>query len=397
MRHLFTLISIAALGFFSLEAAAAPKAEGADGDFICTDIVFAPAPGDTTTVYRIPAIIEAKNGDILAFAEKRMTGESDNGNISIVMRRSSDGGVTWGEEKILWDNHGMSFNNPQPVVDAASGKIVILITPRLADDSEEKIEKGESLTSMSVSFATSDDNGETWTGLTDITSIVKPLDWTWYTTGPGHAIQIETGPHKGRLIFGCDHKTYDKQADSVHWFSHCIYTDDLGQNWKVGGTPLPEGGNESTICELADGKLMMNMRHRDPAGTRRLVSISDDGGDTWSEVTEQKGLIEPRCEGSILNYHAAGEAPSNTLLFSNPRSRKGRNKVSISISRDGGNTWPEYLLVHQLDGAYTDLVNLPSGAVGIIYETISDSGKYQDITFMRIPSLLITKNYGYKK
>jgi sialidase-1 len=390
-----TVLSFLAAILAVVFSTAAPQAR----ENISFTTVFAPAAGDTATVYRIPAIIAAKNGDILAFAEKRMTGVSDNGDIRIVMRRSTDDGLTWGEEKCLWDNKGECFNNPQPVVDDSTGKILMLMNSRPADDPESKVERGESRTPMLVLFATSDDNGETWSELADITASTKPADWTWYTCGPGHAIQIKAGQYKGRIIAGCDHKTYDRQADSVHWFSHCIYTDDLGSTWKVGGTPLPEGGNESTICELSDGRLMMNMRHRGPAGTRRLVSISSDGGDTWSEVTEQKGLIEPCCEGSILNYHPVGSAPSSTLLFSNPRSRVSRNKMSISISRNDGTDWKEYLPVRSDNTGYSDLVNMPDGkSVGIIYEVVgTDPSDYQGITFMYVPDYFIDKTYLWAK
>src|SRR5215210_5809743 len=46
--------------------------------------------------FRIPAIVRAHNGDLLAFAEGRKNGKSDHGDIDIVLKRSSDDGQTWG-------------------------------------------------------------------------------------------------------------------------------------------------------------------------------------------------------------------------------------------------------------------------------------------------------------
>ena len=45
--------------------------------------------------YRIPAIISLPNGDLLAFAEGRKNNSGDFGDINIVLKRSSDKGVSW--------------------------------------------------------------------------------------------------------------------------------------------------------------------------------------------------------------------------------------------------------------------------------------------------------------
>ncbi len=59
-------------------------------------------PGYDT--FRIPALIEATNGDLLAFAEGRVGGRSDSGDIDLVLRRSGDGGDTWSDLEIVWDD-----------------------------------------------------------------------------------------------------------------------------------------------------------------------------------------------------------------------------------------------------------------------------------------------------
>jgi len=43
--------------------------------------------------FRIPAIIQLPNQEILAFCEGRLNGTGDFGNIDIVMKRSKDGGI----------------------------------------------------------------------------------------------------------------------------------------------------------------------------------------------------------------------------------------------------------------------------------------------------------------
>lgn len=53
--------------------------------------------------YRIPAIISLPNGNLLAFAEGRVQGSGDFGDINIVMKRSSDNGKTWSSMSTIVD------------------------------------------------------------------------------------------------------------------------------------------------------------------------------------------------------------------------------------------------------------------------------------------------------
>lgn len=46
--------------------------------------------------YRVPAVIVAPNNGVLAFCEGRKDGGGFTGNIDLVMKRSTDGGKTWG-------------------------------------------------------------------------------------------------------------------------------------------------------------------------------------------------------------------------------------------------------------------------------------------------------------
>ena len=67
--------------------------------------------------YRIPAIITTPNGDLLAFAEGRVKGCNDYGDVEIVLKRSSDNGLTWSDLVVVADNGNLQAGNPAPVVD----------------------------------------------------------------------------------------------------------------------------------------------------------------------------------------------------------------------------------------------------------------------------------------
>ena len=85
--------------------------------------------------YRIPAIVALPGGDLLAFAEGRVYGSADFGDINIVMKRSSDKGKTWGAMQIVaeFDTLVVAFKT-QHLADAdvrlakwTSAKLVVTI------------------------------------------------------------------------------------------------------------------------------------------------------------------------------------------------------------------------------------------------------------------------------
>src|SRR5687768_3537968 len=73
--------------------------------------------------YRIPAIIRAVNGTLLAFAEGRKSGGGDAGDIDLLLKRSTDNGRTWSQIQVVWDDGTNTCGNPCPVVDASTGTV----------------------------------------------------------------------------------------------------------------------------------------------------------------------------------------------------------------------------------------------------------------------------------
>lgn len=145
----------------------------------------------------------------------------------------------------------------------------------------------------------SDNDGKSWSTPKEITSSVKHPDWTWYATGPCHGIQLQGKKNKGRLVVAANHMV----AGTKTYHSQLIYSDDKGETWKLGGIVNEHGGNESSVVELKNGYLMLNMRNynREESKTRSYA-ISKDGGETVSQMSYLPELIEPICQGSTLNY-----------------------------------------------------------------------------------------------
>jgi sialidase-1 len=328
--------------------------------------------------YRIPSVIVSPKGTLLAFCEGRKTGRGDAGDIDLVLKRSFDGGRTWRAMQLVWDDADNTCGNPCPVVDQSSGTIWLLLTHNLGADKEAQIVDGTSRGSRTVWISQSTDDGATWAKPVEITRHVKQADWTWYATGPGIGIQLARGRHAGRLVIPCDNKVAGTKGRQ----SHVIYSDDHGTTWKLGGVVGPNC-NECQAVELTDGRLMLNMRSYQ-ANHRRLVATSRDGGLTFTAPKEDRALIEPVCQASIIAYVAKGEGDrKNYLLFSNPASTK-REKLTIRASRDDGQTWPLHRVLHAGPAAYSCLSVLPDGAIGCLYEH-GEKSAYEAIMFAQFP------------
>src|SRR5688500_7910916 len=174
--------------------------------------------------YRIPSLITTKGGAVLAFCEGRKNNRGDAGDIDLVLRRSTDGGKTWGKVQVVWDEADNTCGNPCPVVDQKTGTVWLLMTHNLRTDTEAKIVSGKSTGARAVWLTKSTDDGATWDKPVEITKDVKKPDWTWYATGPGIGIQLKSG----RLLVPCDHKADGGKMRG----SHAIYSDDAGKTWQ---------------------------------------------------------------------------------------------------------------------------------------------------------------------
>ena len=148
-------------------------------------------------LYRIPGVVVTPKGTILAYCEARRTSRADWGEIEIHLRRSTDGGKTFlpsqhiahrGERiegnptKKTGGEKEMTVNNPVAIVDQKSGAIEFLYCVNYARCFRIR----------------SNDEGTTWSRPIEITETFKPFQdkypWTVIATGPGHGIQLKSGP-----------------------------------------------------------------------------------------------------------------------------------------------------------------------------------------------------------
>jgi sialidase-1 len=363
------IVSACVLGA-AVAAAPAPRQDAAR--LLLGSEVFVAGEGAYHT-YRIPSAIVTPKGTLLAFAEGRRSGAGDAGDIDLVLRRSLDGGRSWLPIQVIGDNGPNTFGNPCAVVDAATGTIWLLTTQNRGTDREKDIIAGSSEASRTVWVMRSQDEGVTWSQPADITASVKAPDWTWYATGPGVGIQTRTG----RMVIPANHA---EAKTGIHR-SHLFFSDDGGRTWTLGAS-ADAGTNESQVVELADGRLLLNMRNHPPkAENFRMIARSDDAGRTLLAASADRALIEPPAQASLLRLSTAANGGRNRLLFANPASGT-RERLTVRLSYDEGATWPIARVIHEGPAAYSSLVVLPDQSIGVLFER-GDRSPYELMTFVR--------------
>jgi sialidase-1 len=328
--------------------------------------------------YRIPALITTQKGTVLAFVEGRKDSSADHGHNEMLLRRSFDGGETWAPVQLVAKDGTNALNNPTAVVDRETGTTWLMFvrtsTKKYKNDAEVAKAQGR-ISDMWVMH--SNDEGATWVGPTDITESVNRPNWKRIVPGPGVGIQMRSG----RLVIPCNHLIGNEAYD------HVIYSDDHGETWRLGGSTEGEM-DEDQIVELTDGSLLLNIRNYRDKG-HRGISMSKDGGLTWSKVTSDPTLIEPVCQASFIRYTRSPQFVKDRLLFSNPASETERIKMTVRVSYDEGKTWPVGKLLNAGPSGYSCLTVLPDVKIGCLYER-GDHSSIDKVTFARFSLAWVT-------
>ncbi len=330
---------------------------------------------DGYPAYRIPSIVRTARGTLLAFAEGRAT-KSDHAENDIVLKRSGDGGATWGPLIVVAQDGANALNNPTAVVLPATGRVLLLYQRYLKGFDERRAVPGYEDPRACRCYVThSDDEGLTWSAPREITrSVKRPDTATSIASGPGVGIVLRSGAHRGRVVVPFNEGPYGA------WNVYAAFSDDGGDTWSRGAAadPRPPGrGNEAQVAELQDGTLLLNARSIGGARVRK-VATSRDGGATWSALVDEPALVEPECQASLIRAESPTGRP--LLVFSNPASRSSRAGGLLRWSPDDGRTWPGARPIHAGSFAYSCLVRLERGSVGCLFER-DDYGR---IAFLRL-------------
>jgi sialidase-1 len=346
------------------------------------------ASGDNGyNTYRIPAIIKTNDGGLLAFIEARVNSSADFGNVKILVKKSMDNGKTWGSSLLIAENGNLQADNCTSVLDNTDPKYPqgrAFLFYCTGNNTQTNVTNLNGV--REVWYITSTDNGATWSSPVNITlqvhhpyqptfnpAYIDSLKWTAYATGPGHALQLKHGIHAGRLVVPINHGIYSNKRN----FAAAFYSDDHGATFHL-SPDVPLQSDETSAAELQNGGVLLNSRNQYLGGNDRILSY-DSSGNLDSTIKWQTSfnsyLTEPVCEGSMLNYTTS--AGKKVLLFCNPTSIYSRSALGVRQSFDEGKTWSAPLILEPGFAAYSDIVVLQNGYLGVLYE----AGNYTLVSF----------------
>ncbi len=331
-------------------------------------------------------------------------------NYAKLLRRSEDGGRTWGEIKEV----PFGFLDSNFIVDETRGEVLVI---RLWEG-EDKLWRSR-------------DHGKTWTAEKITVKPNEVMRWLertglkkrgtrdqkelegWYflhNNASEAGITLRHGPHQGRLLvtgtfrpLAKEHPSDRKPLDGIH--SCALFSDDGGATWQVSGLFPEATTEEAALVELSDGRLYFNSRScsgyydkalkRDlhPDEILRREAWSRDGGNTWEDLRVNQVLIDgggyDRGYGMKGGLTRLPVKARDVLIYSNADTAGGdREKLTLWASFDGGQTWPVKRLLNEGHSAYSSLGAARPGTAdeGTIYLLFEggEGGRYTAMQFARL-------------
>lgn len=310
--------------------------------------------------YRIPALITASNGDLIAAIDERVENCGDlrsNRDINIVIRRSSDNGQMWSEIETVVDYpFGQSASDPSMILDRQTNTLWMFFN--YMDLEREK-------DIYYLKAISSSDHGKTWSDPIDITSQITKQEWhddfKFITSGRG--IQTSDGTLLHTLV---------NLDEGVFLFG----SEDHGENWFFIDSPI-KPADESKVVELSDGSWMVNSRVADMG--MRYVHKSADRGKTWNS-TPDSTLLDPGSNASLIQHRSNDN--QSILLFSNSKHSDERKNMTVRASYDEGKSWTDGKTIYSGSAAYSSMSILENGNIGLFFE----ADNYSKAIFVEIPN-----------
>ncbi len=343
-------------------------------------------------VYRIPAMVVANDGSIVVACDKRYERHTDIGGghvIDIVVRRSTDGGRTWGEPVVVakGDNSNdltCGYGDPT-LLKLANGTLV-------CTSCVGNLGFGKGLVRFMVSKSA--DNGQSWSEPVDVvtagTLTIKPSIGDFFITS-GHGILTNDGV----MMYLVVSKLNGANTNFV------IYSTDGGEHWTIDDTVVYNRGDEAKLAQLNDGTLIASIRQGEERGFNFGSYTKNDDGTlsfTWGEQYQNTQLHNGgAANNQDIFYYQRETVTGNTDVIFHSMTTGQHANLKLYYSTDKGANWTEFLTVQTKGTRYVTMEHSGSeenpGSLYLFFEdqSLNNSGDYTDYNHYPLNFLEITR------
>lgn len=330
--------------------------------------------------YRIPALIRAQDNSLVAVADMRYNSDADLGNhkIDLVVRRSTNGGLTWSPQQTFAVGDGQS-DKAYGYGDAAlaktpSGKLICLMAA-----GRKSFWDGQ----QNIFMSTSTNNGETWSAPIEISHQLE--DKITGQTGVGVFSLFTTSGRgltttDGRVMFLLDVKKDNRNSTEQNYV---LYTDDEGATWTIDSTLVYQGANEAKLVQRPDGSILASIRQYGNRGFN-IGSSHKNQPTRWIGQTRNNALADGNCNADIIVYN------NRLMLHTLLQQASPRANLRLYASLDQGHTWNHVYTIQSGRAAYSTMEILENGDLAILFEDQSfDAGNGYAINYVTIPAHVV--------
>lgn len=300
--------------------------------------------------HRLPGIVVTQKGTVIVYCEGRTHLESDRvGNgidwclMDIFIQRSCDDGETFESPIFIARGNTQYETMNNPVMIVGNDNTLHMFYCRNC-----------TLGGGGAWYTFSTDDGLTWSRPRCLDVEIAAVPHALFLFGPGHGLCTSDG----RLMV----PVWLTDPITKEIAVYTVYSEDNGKSWKM-SAKASDNKDETTIAELSDGSILLNSRRK----PRRIITVSRNGIDGWSESRADENLPDPGCMGGMETVRVDGLPQA--LLFVNCASTDNRDHVCVKCSFDNGQSW-QSLMIDEHEGGYADVaVNCRTGKTYVIYET----------------------------
>ena len=379
-------------------------AEQQQQDFSMGPTILFQSTKTPTQHYRIPAIIVADNGNIIAIADNRYNHGGDigvtTGLIDVVYKVSKDGGYNWSGEKIMGNmstssDRGKALSKGDPLVFKANDGTLVCMAVAGGGFGNATVN-----TPSRMVRSVSKDNGETWSNWEEVgqeliqTKVKTKFGAPKAFASSGRGLTLKDGTFAAAMLGA---------TGNGGLYGLYIYSTDKGLNWDCADNFIPgTGGNGSwnepkVIAELNDGKLLMSVRN-EARGRNRMYAVSTDGKCSWPlQLSAWDNFVDGRSDAEGVVWTREKEHDKNRMLHiaAGPENRKG---LKLFLSRDEGKSFSEAKVLLDINtvAAYSSLDVCGDGTIVTLSEEYNTSNTTlgtadYDLVFRRYNMKAITR------